>query len=210
MTEEVFGLTLYSNQAIDESARLYQIQEVYEKDLPTKFIGLSVNETILDLIRLGYNSRAAKIKSDFKVPEKRFWWLKLRGLVAKRDWGEIEEWSKTKKSPIGWEVRSNIQHLPICIITMESNQFTLILQPFFNECLAARNSKVAALFVPKCTHLPPADRMDMWVKCGMLAKAGEEALKVKDMNSLEALRARSKVQSETLELDRMINVLKSK
>ncbi|KAI5811091.1 Vps16, N-terminal region-domain-containing protein [Peziza echinospora] len=172
-------------RALDESARLLLIQEGYEKDLPAKFVGLSVNETLLELIRLGYNSRAAKIKSEFKVPEKRFWWLKLRGLVAKRDWGEIEEWSKTKKSPIGWE-------------------------PFFNECHGARNSKAAALFIPKCTHLAPADRMDMWVRCGMLAKAGEEALKIKDLNSLEMLRSRSRIQSETLELDRMINQLRPK
>lgn len=30
---------------------------------------------------------------------------RLRALVAKREWNEIEEISKTKKSPIGWEVR---------------------------------------------------------------------------------------------------------
>ncbi|KAF8446468.1 Vps16, N-terminal region-domain-containing protein [Terfezia claveryi] len=173
------------SKTIDESSRLLQLQEVYEKDLPQKFLGLSLNETILDLIRLGYNSRASKLKSEFKVPEKRYWWLRLRGLVAKRDWGEIEEWSKQKKSPIGWE-------------------------PFFNECLGARNSKVAALFVPKCTHLPAADRMDMWVKCGMLAKAGEEALKARDLNALEMLRQRAKVQSEIGELDRMIAQLKPK
>jgi hypothetical protein len=29
---------------------------------------------------------------------------RLRALVAKRDWNEIEEISKTRKSPIGWEV----------------------------------------------------------------------------------------------------------
>jgi len=178
-------MDLSSAQTIDESSRLLQIQEVYEKDLPQKFLGLSLNETILDLIRLGYNPRASKLKSEFKVPEKRYWWLRLRGLVAKRDWGEIEEWSKQKKSPIGWE-------------------------PFFNECLAARSLKVAALFVPKCTHLPAADRMDMWIKCGMLAKAGEEALKVRDLNALEMLRQRAKVQSEIAELERMIAQVKPK
>lgn len=29
---------------------------------------------------------------------------RLRALVAKRDWNEIEEIAKNKKSPIGWEV----------------------------------------------------------------------------------------------------------
>jgi len=92
-------------KALDESAKLLHMQEVFEKDLQQeRFVGDSVNETIFKLIRMGYSSRANKVKSEFKVPEKRFWWLKLRALVAKRDWGEIEEWGKTKKSPIGWEV----------------------------------------------------------------------------------------------------------
>jgi hypothetical protein len=29
---------------------------------------------------------------------------RLRALVSKRDWSGLEEWSKTRKSPIGWEV----------------------------------------------------------------------------------------------------------
>lgn len=29
----------------------------------------------------------------------------LQALVAKRDWNEIEEISRQRKSPIGWEVR---------------------------------------------------------------------------------------------------------
>lgn len=92
-------------KALDESARLLQMQEVFEKDLQgERFVGDSVNETVFKLIRMGYSSRANKVKSEFKIPEKRFWWLKLRALVAKRDWGEIEEWGRTKKSPIGWEV----------------------------------------------------------------------------------------------------------
>lgn len=92
-------------KALDESAKLLQMQEVFEKDLQgERFVGDSVNETVFKLIRMGYSSRANKVKSEFKIPEKRFWWLKLRALVAKRDWGEIEEWGRTKKSPIGWEV----------------------------------------------------------------------------------------------------------
>jgi hypothetical protein len=33
---------------------------------------------------------------------------RLRALVSKRDWNELEEWSKTRKSPIGWEVRFSL------------------------------------------------------------------------------------------------------
>lgn len=171
-------------KALDESLKLLHLQETLEKDLPHKFLDLSLNQTLFDLIRLGYTSRAQKLKSDFSIPDKRFWWLKLRALAAKRDWGQLEEWSKSvKKSPIGWE-------------------------PFFNECLAARNLKVASGFVSRCTNLTAADRMDMYVRCNMVVKAGEEAVRVKDVNALQVLRGRSKVQSEQLELDKMIMQLR--
>ena len=47
----------------------------------------------------------------------------------------------------------------------------------------------------------------MWVKCGMVAKAGEEALKAKDMNALEELRAKAS-GGQLVEIERMINQLK--
>ncbi|KAL0634996.1 Vacuolar protein sorting-associated protein 16 [Maublancomyces gigas] len=170
-------------KALDESAKLLQMQEVFEKDLQgERFVGDSVNETVFKLIRMGYSSRANKVKSEFKIPEKRFWWLKLRALVAKRDWGEIEEWGRTKKSPIGWE-------------------------PFFNECLSAGNTKAASIFIPKCTNLPPADRMDMWVRCGLIVKAGEEAFRAKDVNALEILQAKA-TGAPALEIDRLLKQLR--
>ncbi|KAI9846978.1 MAG: hypothetical protein M1837_003334 [Sclerophora amabilis] len=64
-------------------------------------------------------------------------------------------------------------------------------KPFFNEILSAGNSKLAATFIPKCTALTPAERIDMWVKCGMLVKAGEEALRAKDVGALERLKAKA-------------------
>ncbi|KAH8154271.1 uncharacterized protein LAJ45_02039 [Morchella importuna] len=171
------------SRSLDESARLLQMQEVFEKDLAgERFAGESVNETVFRLIRMGYNSRANKVKSEFKIPEKRFWWLKLRALVAKRDWGEIEEWGRTKKSPIGWE-------------------------PFFNECLSAGNTKAAANFIPKCTNLAPADRMDMWVRCGLVVKAGEEAFRAKDVNALEVLRTKA-TGVHALEIERLLKQLR--
>ena len=78
-----------------------------------------------------------------------------------------------------------------------------ILQPYFNEILGAGNTKVAAIFIPKCTNLPVADRIEMWLKCGLVNKAGEEALKAKDRNALEELRTKAS-GSQQLDIDRMI------
>lgn len=91
---------------LSESSQLLKVQEGLDKDLSdrTEFLGLSLNETVYRLIRAGYGKRAQKIQSEFKMPEKTYWWLRLRALVAKRDWGELEEIGRNKKSPIGWEV----------------------------------------------------------------------------------------------------------
>jgi len=116
------------------------------------------------LIRLGYGSRAKKVQSEFKVPEKTAWWIRLRALVAKRDWNELEEWSKTRKSPIGWE-------------------------PFFALILSAGNPKLASIFIPKAApSLQPGETISMYEKCGMRVKAAEEAVKIKDVESLDRLR----------------------
>ncbi|OHF03664.1 hypothetical protein CORC01_00983 [Colletotrichum orchidophilum] len=141
--------------ALKEAQTLLKMQEAFDRDLTDTFTGLSVNETMFKLIRLGYHKRATKIQSEFKVPEKVAWWLRLRALVAKRDWNDIEELAKTRKSPIGWE-------------------------PFYNLTLQAGNPRLAAVFVPKCTGLEPGTTITMYEKCGMRVKAAEEAVKLKD------------------------------
>ncbi|DAA73259.1 TPA_exp: Uncharacterized protein A8136_5184 [Trichophyton benhamiae CBS 112371] len=174
-------------KSLNDAAYLLKIQDGLDKELADNndlFTGLSVNETIYRLIRSGYGKRAIKIQNDFKVPEKTYWWLRLRGLVAKRDWGELEDLSRTRKSPIGWE-------------------------PFYNEILGAGNTKLASVFIPKCVSLTVSERIEMWMKCGMVTRAGEEALKAKDLKALENLRVRVTGNS-VLEIDRMINQLRPK
>jgi vacuolar protein sorting-associated protein 16 len=94
-------------KVFNETAQLLKMQEAFDKDISDSsgsYSGLSVNETMYRLIWSGYGKRAAKVQSEFKVPEKTFWWVRLRALVAARLWGELEEVAKNRKSPIGWEV----------------------------------------------------------------------------------------------------------
>jgi len=98
------------SKSLTEAQQLLKLQDAYDKDLDGGFTGLSVNETIYKLVKSGYGKRAAKVQSEFKVPEKTYWWIRLRALVAKRDWGELEESSKVRKSPIGWEVCPQYHH----------------------------------------------------------------------------------------------------
>jgi hypothetical protein len=182
---------VFQRQAIDDATKLLRLQEQYEKDLGPRdgtpgsaaqsFVGLSANETIFQLLRQGHTKRATRVQSEFKIPDKTYTWLRLRALVAARHWIELEETAKHKKSPIGWE-------------------------PFFNEVLAAGNTRVASLFIPKCTALSVAERVDMWVKCGLVVRAGEEAHKAKDRELLEELRAKAG-GSAAVEIERLLGML---
>ena len=195
---------------ISDTTRLLKVQESLDKEVADRdeFVGLSLNETVYRLVRSGYAKRAQKLHSEFKMPDKTFWWLRLRAFVAKRDWGELEEIGKHNKSPIGWEV---------CNFPLKKTSFNLVLaaythvkkQPFYNEILGAGNTKLAALFIPKCTGQPVGDRIQMWTKCGMIVKAGEEALKARDIYALELLRTRASGPS-AVEIERMINHLRPK
>lgn len=173
----------FHRQQLDDAQKLLKLQEQFEKDLGpgNAFVGLSANATIFELVKAGHNKRAQKILSEFKVPEKTYTWLRLRALVAARHWNELEELSKQKKSPIGWE-------------------------PFFNEILAAGNTRVASNFIPKCTGVAAADRVEMWVKCGLLVKAGEEAVKAKDRALLEGVRDRAS-GSAAVEIERLMGLM---
>lgn len=90
--------------AIEDAQKLLRFQEAFEKDLNERFVGLSINETMSKLIKLGNMKRSQKVQAEFKVSDKTYWWVRLRALVSRRDWRELEELSKTRKSPIGWEV----------------------------------------------------------------------------------------------------------
>jgi len=185
---------VFQRQAIDDAAKLLRLQETYERDLgsrdgtpgtpgspSTSFIGLSANDTMFHLIRAGHSKRALKVQSEFKISDKTYTYVRLRALVAARNLVELEEAAKQKKSPIGWE-------------------------PFFNEVLAAGNTRVASVFIPKCTTLTVAQRVDMWVKCGLFVKAGEEAFKAKDRALLEELRGKAG-GSAAVEIERLVGML---
>lgn len=107
LTDAKDPAALLHTKGLTEATQLLKMQEAFDKDVADgsgSYIGLSVNETMFRLIKSGYSKRATKVQGDFKVPEKTWWWIRLRALTAARLWGELEEVGKNKKSPIGWEV----------------------------------------------------------------------------------------------------------
>ncbi|KAF1996789.1 vacuolar protein sorting-associated protein [Amniculicola lignicola CBS 123094] len=180
----------FQRTALDDASKLLKMQETMEKDLsstptstPPVLVGLSLHTTLFELLKLGHNKRAMKLQAEFKVPEKSYWWIRLRALVSARHWLELEDLgAKTKKSPIGW-------------------------LPFFNLILEAGNSRVASGFVGKCVgETSTKERVEMWIKCGLLVRAAEEAYRAKDRGLLEGVRERAGGDAG-VEVERLVGLL---
>jgi hypothetical protein len=90
---------------IEDAHRLLSFQLAQERELDNKykFAGLSVDQFISRLLIEGFSKRAEKVRNDFKVPDKRWWWVKLKALAGNKDWDGLEAFAKSKKSPIGYE-----------------------------------------------------------------------------------------------------------
>ena len=179
-----------THRSIQEAQQLIRVQTSLDNDLPSDsafgYTGLSLNRTIYQLILHSQSKRAHKLGLDFHVSPNIYDWVRLRALVAARNWNELEDIAqKNKKSAIGWE-------------------------PYFNEIFGAGNTKLAGnTFVVKCTNLTARERADMWVKCGMVTRAGDELIRSKDLEGLENLKKKAGAGGSA-EIDRMIAGLKTK
>ena len=173
---------------VQEAQNFLRLQSSLDHDLAStlhiNFMGLSMNETLFQLILHSQTRRAQKLSQDFHVSPRVYEWVRLRALVASRNWHELEDIAhNSKKSHVGWEA-------------------------YFNEILTAGNTKLAgAAFVAKCSTLTARERGEMWVKCNMVQRAGEELAKARDIEGLKELKSKTGPRGK---LDRIIAGLKGK
>lgn len=92
----------------------------------TQFYGLSVHDTIKQLLNIGDIKQADKMKSEYKVQDRRYWWIRIQVYADHFQWDELEKFSKSKKSPIGYE-------------------------PFVEVCLKHNNINEAKKYLSKCS-----------------------------------------------------------
>ena len=181
-------------KALQEAQLLLRTQTQLDRDLLPRdsspsnikpFTGLSLNATLHALLihQPPQPALAKKLTADFHIPDRTYAWTRLRALIATRNWTELESIAThNKKSPIGWE-------------------------PYFNEILAAGNTRLAGgVFVAKCTGLTARERADMWVKCGMVGRAAEELATGRDVEGLVGLRGKG----DDIEVERLIAKVKTK
>lgn len=118
----------------EEYVKLLGFQSALEKEDGgrNKFVGLSVNETIRQCLVKNMAKKAEKVRTDWKVPDKRFWNIKISALISTRDLEGLWSFANAKKSPIGY-------------------------QPFISQLINAGFLKESLRYVPKCTN-DKADR----------------------------------------------------
>lgn len=122
--------TVNNLRQAEEERKLLMVQRGLEMKLKKKFLGISVNETIFRLLVLGNEKHASRLKSDFKVTDKRYSWIRLRAIAELQDWTMLHAYAREKKTPlIGWK-------------------------PFADVCIAADQPQEAARYI---TKIPDAD-----------------------------------------------------
>ncbi|TFK72107.1 vacuolar assembling/sorting protein VPS16 [Pluteus cervinus] len=172
----------FEAKMMDESHRLLTYQQVLEKETDGKvpFFGLSIIETIRTCLLNGMGKRADKIKGDFKVPDKRFWYVKLHALTAIRDFEGLDAFAKSKRSPIGYEA-------------------------FVRHLVENGHNKEAIPYVAKCDS---PRRADLYVECGEWRLAGKECKDRNDKTKLDELRKKCPNTLIQRELDQIATSMK--
>ncbi|GFQ05879.1 protein vacuoleless1 [Phtheirospermum japonicum] len=153
---------IFESKAAEEHAKLLRIQ--HELEVTTKqaiFVDSSISDTIRTCIVLGNHRAANKVKTEFKVSEKRWYWLKVFALATIRDWNALEKFSKEKRPPIGY-------------------------RPFVEACVDADEKDEALKYIPKLAD--PRERAEAYAKIGMAKEAADAASQAKDGELLGRLK----------------------
>lgn len=143
----------------DDARKLLKQQQVISEKYSsqaTQFYGLSVHDTIKQLLNIGDIKLAEKMKSEYKVQDRRYWWLRIQVYADHFQWDELEKFSKSKKSPIGYE-------------------------PFVEVCLKHNNIHEAKKYLAKCSS---HKKIKWFIRAGMVEEAALAALEQKDLQSL--------------------------
>ncbi|KAG8700375.1 hypothetical protein FRC09_005986 [Ceratobasidium sp. 395] len=169
-------------KAMDDSVRLLTYQQQLEKDFEGRVecVGASVNETIRICLVNGQPRKAEKVRAEWKVPDKRYWYIKLYAYTETRDWDGLETFAKSKRSPIGYE-------------------------PFVAHLVSQGYAKQAASYVGRCDG---PKRADLYVKCGEWRLAGEECKARGEKAKLEQIRKGAPNNLVGRELDQILSTMR--
>ncbi|XP_013393973.1 vacuolar protein sorting-associated protein 16 homolog [Lingula anatina] len=146
----------WAAKVTEEQVKLLKYQRKMEEELNKPYLNLSLHRTMYQLVKENNHKLAETLKKEFKVPDRRFWWLKIRALAEAGDWMELDRFSKTKKSPIGYE-------------------------PFIEVCMENHNRFEATKYL---TRVAPENKVKCHVRVGQLKEAAEIAFQQRNEEEL--------------------------
>lgn len=152
----------FESKAAEEHTKLLRFQ--HELEVKTKqaiFVDSSISDTIRTCIVIGNHKDALRVKTEFKVSEKRWYWLKVFALATIGDWDGLEKFSKEKRPPIGYK-------------------------PFVEACIEHDEKNEALKYIPKLSN--PREKAEAYARIGMANEAAEAASQAKDSELLGRLR----------------------
>jgi len=136
----------------EEVALMLAHKELEATMVPIKFQGLSISETIAQVVASKQLARADKFKTDFNVPPKRFHWIVIRALAKAKHWDELRMFFSRGASPIG----------PV---------------PFFLASFECGNKDEAMYYISRMRENPDRAlcfaRLEMWSEALEAAKAAK-------------------------------------
>ncbi|XP_056156959.1 vacuolar protein sorting-associated protein 16 homolog isoform X2 [Lampris incognitus] len=165
----------FAAKATEEEMRLLRFQKKLDEEKGAGLLGLSLQATMEALLASGLHKQAEQLYRDFRVPDKRYWWLKLRSLAEKEDWEELEKFAKSKKSPIGYLV-------------------------FIEVCVKHHNKYEAKKYISKVT---PEQKVKAHLAVGDLEGAAEAAIERRSEAEIGMVLAQCSASTDRLLIDRL-------
>lgn len=165
----------FAAKATEEEMRLLRFQRKLEEEKGEPLVGFSLHDTITALLSVGLHKHAEQLYKDFKVPDKRFWWLKLKALAEKADWEELEKFAKSKKSPIGY-------------------------LPFVEVCIKHHSKYEARKYVSRVT---PEQKVKAHLAVGDLESATEAAIERRNESEISTVLSRCSATTDQALMERL-------
>jgi len=153
----------FSAGMAEENHRLLNNQSRLEEQLGKPFVNLSLNETLKQLLKEGETKTADKLKADFKISDRKYYWIKIRAYGESSQWTELLTLAKSKKSPIG-------------------------IGPFIDQCLKYDEKGQATKYLEL---LSQEEKLRYYEKLDLLQEAANIAFSLRNMEALSALEGKA-------------------
>jgi len=128
------------------------------------YLNKSLHETVTQLLEEGEVKLADKLRSEFKLSDRKYLWLKVRAFGKSLQWEELYSLaSKNKKCLIGFGA-------------------------FVDVCIRAENNAEATRYLPL---LQPDDRLKYLMKLELTSDAADLAFQLKNIEALTAIEVKS-------------------